>query len=111
SVEMYMDAYNQWGGYTSTTGPQSYKWQSTSASGYNVGVNGSYPNTGYQNTNSLSTGPNNIFMTSGSNWWWLASPSCISANVVLYVNGSNANVNYNGGSYRYGVCPVVCLGS
>ena len=85
SIEMYMDSYNQWGGWETGRGPQSYKWKSSDVSGYNVGVNGSYPGNGYQNSNSLSQGPSNIYHD-GSNSWWLASPSCYAVSCLLHVH-------------------------
>ena len=109
SVEMYMDAYNQWGGYASGRGPQSYKFDS-GAFGYSVGVNGTYSNSGnYQNDNSLSAGPSSIFYTTNK-YLWLASPVRYDAYAVLNVRGNYANVDgyYSG---TYGVCPLVSLGS
>ncbi|MBR1883609.1 MAG: hypothetical protein IJ809_01455 [Clostridia bacterium] len=109
SIEMYMDSYNQWGGWASGRGPQSYKWQSSN--GYNVGVNGDYPNnTGYQNSNSLSNGPNSIYYTSGNgNYWFLASPSCSGNRNIFISSGYNASIYSLEGS-KYGICPIVSLG-
>ncbi|MBR1884635.1 MAG: hypothetical protein IJ809_06940 [Clostridia bacterium] len=116
SVEMYMDSYNQWGGYTSTTGPQSYKWQSSSVSGYAVGVNGTYSNSGYaQSANSLSDGPNYIYCMTGGNIW-LASPSCGGSSLVLQVHDDNTYYGIRksvrtGSSNTYALYPIVSLGN
>ena len=108
SVEMYMDAYNQWGGYASGRGPQSYKFVD-GAKGYSVGVNESYYMDGnYQNGNSINAGPNNIFMNSGD--WSLASPSKYNGtSLVLYI--TKANGGQIGAQYAnlIGVCPIVAL--
>ena len=106
SVEMYMDAYNQWGGYAEGRGPQSYKFD-RGALGYNVGINGEFPNNGYQDRGSLSPGPSNMFLTLGK-YWWLSSPACDSAEHTLYIFGGNANVTYCSNPSAL-ICPIISL--
>lgn len=54
-----------------------------------VGDNGEYANSGYwTNDNTIEAGPNNIFMTAGSNLW-LASPLSNGSSGVLCVCGDN----------------------
>ena len=112
SVEMYMKAYNVWkdNNKNSTT----LICKIGNANGYSVGANGTYDNSGYCTNNStIEAGPNNIFMTAGENWWWLASPSSntdgYDAYCVLVVYGSYAGVLYTDYISARGVCPVVSL--
>ena len=73
-VEMYMKAYNVW--KTGNKDATNLVCKVESANGYSVGENGTYVKSGYYtNNNTIEAGPNNIFMTAGSNYWWLASPS------------------------------------
>ena len=110
SVEMYMKAFNVW--KTGNKDATNLVCKVESANGYSVGANGTYDNSGsYTNNNTIEPGPNNIFMTSGSNYWCLASPSSYDYNYVPSVHGDNVNVDY---AYIYylntiGVCPVVSL--
>ena len=111
SVEMYMKAYNVWkdNNKDSTT----LICKIGNANGYSVGAQNSYTWNGSNeyNTgkNSIEAGQNNIFMTAGSNHWWLASPSSSSIDRVLYVRGNSASVDYSTYSGTMGVCPVVSL--
>lgn len=110
SVEMYMDAYNQWGEYTSGTGPQSYKYVSGEY-GYSVGVNGTYSNDGnFQTNNSLSAGPNNIFLQSAvDSTFILCSPSRTGSDYAMRIYKS---LKYVGNYWNTGACsiePVVSL--
>ena len=108
SVEMYMKAYNVW--KTGNKDATNLICKVESANGYSVGANGIYDNNGwYTNKNIIEAGPNNIFMTAGSNWWWLASPSSDGTNRVLLVYGIGAGVGNYDYSYMLGVCPVVSL--
>ena len=123
SVEMYMKAFNVWKtGNKDATNlvcrvEEDLKIQTfEGANGYSVGSKNVtdqvyvYQNAGaYTNPNTIETGPNNIFMTAGSNYWWLASPHSSSSNAVIHVNGKRAYVNGNIYNYATGVCPVVSL--
>ncbi len=107
SVEMYMKAFNVW--KTGNKNATNLICKVENKYGYSVGANGTYANSGYfTNSNTIESGPNNIFMTAGSNYWWLASPSSYGSGSVLYVRGY-ADVNNNDFNYTYGVCPVVSL--
>ena len=109
SVEMYMKAYNVWKDNNKDSTTLICKIGSRKF-GYLVGANGTYANSGYYtNDNTIEAGPNNIFMTSGTNWWWLASPSSSGSDRVLYVTGDNAKVYYAGYNIAYGCCPIVSL--
>ena len=108
SVEMYMKAYNVW--KTGNKDATNLICKVESANGYSVGANGIYDNNGwYTNKNIIEAGPNNIFMTAGSNYWWLASPSSRNDDRVLLVYGIGAGVGNYDYSYMLGVCPVVSL--
>ena len=108
SVEMYMKAFNVW--KTENKNATNLICKVESANGYSVGANGTYDNSGYYtNRNTIEAGPNNIFMTAGDNWWWLASPSSRNHNDVLYVNGDRANVDTDAYDGAWGLCPVVSL--
>ena len=111
SVEMYMKAYNVWkdNNKNSTT----LICKIGNENGYSVGAQNSYTWNGsneyYTGNNSIEAGQNNIFMTAGENYWWLASPSSSGYGGVLYVRGNNALVSNNYYSSSIGVCPVVSL--
>ena len=108
SVEMYMKAFNVW--KTGNKDATNLICKVESANGYSVGANGIYDNNGwYTNKNIIEAGPNNIFMTAGSNHWWLASPSSRNDDRVLLVYGIGAGVGNYDYSYMLGVCPVVSL--
>ena len=108
SVEMYMKAYNVW--KTGDRNATNLICNVESAKGYSVGANGTYDNSGdYTSNNTIEPGPNNIFMTSGSNYWWLASPSSGGNDIVLLVSGNSALVTCDYYNSTYGVCPVVSL--
>jgi len=108
SVEMYMKAFNVWkdNNKNSTT----LICKIGNANGYSVGANGTYTHSGdFTNDYTIEAGPNNIFMTAGSNYWWLASPSSYSTSNVLIVHGAFTRVDASSYSITYGVCPVVSL--
>ena len=108
SVEMYMKAFNVWkiGNKDATN----LICKVERANGYSVGANGTYANSGdWTNDNIIEAGPNNIFMTAGRYYWWLASPCSISSDLVLCEDGYHAIVNASPYSAAYGVCPVVSL--
>ena len=108
SVEMYMKAYNVW--KTGNKDATNLICKVESANGYSVGANETYDNGGiFTNNNTIEAGPNNIFMTAGDYWWWLASPSSFDYSTVLLVGGSRARVGSNVYSETNGVCPVVSL--
>ena len=111
SVEMYMKAFNVY--KTGNKNATNLIYKIGNANGYSVGANGSYTWNGsneyYTGNNSIEPGPNNVFMTSGGYYWWLASPSSYRNDLVLNVRGSSANVTYNIYSGTAGVCPVVPL--
>ena len=108
SVEMYMKAYNVW--KTGNKDATNLICKVESANGYSVGANGIYDNNGwYTNKNIIEAGPNNIFMTAGSNYWWLASPSSRGSDNVPFVNGDYAFVYSIDYINAIGVCPVVSL--
>ena len=84
SVEMYMKAFNVWKAGNKDATNLICKVES--ANGYSVGANEIYDNDGYYtNRKAIEEGPNNIFMTAGSNYWWLASPSSHANYDVLFV--------------------------
>ena len=106
SVEMYMKAFNVW--KTGNKDATNLICKIGNANGYSVGANGTYANSGYYtNSNTIESGPNNIFMTAG-NYWWLASPSSDRSSAVLIVYGYDAGVSSNN-SGAWGLCPVVSL--
>ena len=108
SVEMYMKAYNVW--KTGNKDATNLVCKVESTSGYSVGANNAYANSGrYTNDNTIEAGPNSIFMTAGSNYWWLASPSSSGNYFVLIVYGGNADMFGTGYDRALGVCPVVSL--
>ena len=108
SVEMYMKAFNVW--KTGNKDATKLVCKVESANGYSVGANGTYDNSGnWTNDNTIEAGPNNIFMTDGSNYWWLASPSSYGTSDVLAVSGNSASVGSGNYSSALGVCPVVSL--
>lgn len=109
SVEMYMKAYNVW--KTGNKDATNLICKVEGENGYSVGANNSYrSDIGYvTDENAIESGTKNIFMTSGENYWWLASPSVRGANNVSYINGFYITVS----NYQYdraqGVCPIVSL--
>ena len=108
SVEMYMKAFNVW--KTGNKDATNLVCKVESTSGYSVGANNAYANSGrYTNDNTIEAGPNSIFMTAGSNYWWLASPSSSGNYFVLIVYGGNADMFGTGYDRALGVCPVVSL--
>ena len=108
SVEMYMKAFNIW--KTGNKDATNLICKVESANGYAVGANGTYDNEGlYTDDNTIEAGPNNIFMTVGFHYWWLASPASGHGDYVLRMNGSNVCVSNGYYSNLYGVCPVVSL--
>ena len=109
SVEMYMKAFNVW--KTGNKDATNLICKIGSQYGYSVGANGTYDNNGViTNDNTIEAGPNNIFMTAGGNYWWLASPSSHIASYVLFVSGNSACVCVNSYNSTFnGVCPVVSL--
>ena len=108
SVEMYMKAFNVW--KTGNKDATNLVCKVESTNGYSVGANNAYANSGrYTNGNTIEAGPNNIFMTAGSNYWWLASPSSLDNGYMLLVHGYSAYVNCSTYGTTFGVCPVVSL--
>lgn len=109
SIEMYMDAYNQWGGYEEGKGPLSYDYK-IDGYGYDVGVNGDYFIKGtMQRDNTLKSGTNDVFYTL-HNYWWIASPGHrYDDKGPVVIDGSAKKVNslYNWTTICY--CPVVAL--
>ena len=108
SVEMYMKAYNVW--KTGNKDATNLICKVEGKNGYSVGANNTYDNSGYYtNNNTIEVGPKNIFMTSGTNYCWLASPSSGYNFAVLYVSGRNERVGGLTYSDNIGVCPIVSL--
>ena len=108
SVEMYMRAYNIWKDNNENTTTLVNKVES--ANGYSVGANGEYANSGsYTNHSTIQSGPNNIFMTAGPHYWWLASPSSYGSGNMPDVYGGNANVGSGYYDSTIGICPIVPL--
>ena len=107
SVEMYMKAYNVW--KTGNKDATNLICKVEGENGYSVGANNTYDNSGYYtNNNTIEVGPKSIFMTSGTNYCWLASPSS-GYNFLLYVSGRNERVGGLTYSDNIGVCPIVSL--
>ena len=119
SAEMYIDAWNQFKG----SKVLDYNWVASGATLQygSASVNGYAYAPGYGKTsitdfgiytpyNTLTTEANSMFMTGGSCWLWLASPSCFATNRVCFVAGGNAYLSGNLND-AYGVCPLVSLGS
>ena len=108
SVEMYMKAFNVW--KTGNKDATNLICKVESANGYSVGANNAYENSGWNtNYNTIEAGPNNIFMTAGNNYWWLASPSSYNSDNVLAVDGYNAFVSLTSHIGTIGLCHVVSL--
>lgn len=109
SVEMYMKAYNVW--KTGNKDATNLICKVEGENGYSVGANNSYrSDIGYvTDENAIESGPKNIFMTSGENYWWLASPSVRGANNVSYINGFYITVSNFQYGRAQGVCPIVSL--
>ena len=108
SVEMYMKAFNVW--KTGNKDATNLICKVENANGYSVGANGTYKaNSGwYTADDTIEAGLNNIFMTAGTNYWWLASPSSRTNEFVLFVDCNHARVDTLSAA-TYGVCPVVSL--
>ena len=109
SVEMYMKAYNVW--KTGNKDATNLICKVEGKNGYSVGANNSYrSDIGYvTDENAIESGQKNIFMTSGENYWWLASPSVRGANNVSYINGFYITVSNFQYGRAQGVCPIVSL--
>ena len=106
SVEMYMKAYNVWKDNNKDSTTLICKIENSN--GYSVGANNAYANSGYYtNDNIIEAGPNNIFMTTGTKWWWLAAPSSYAG--ILAVNGERKFMIGCEPRNTFGVCPVVSL--
>ena len=105
SIEMYMKAYNVW--KTGNKDATNLICKVESANGYSVGTNNTYDNSGYY-TNTIESGPNNIFVTT-NNFWWLSSTSSSYNYGVLYVSGNHARVGGNTYDNKLRVCPIVSL--
>ena len=108
SVEMYMKAFNVW--KTGNKDATNLICKVENVNGYSVGANGVYENSGYwTNNNTIEEGPNNIFMTAGENYFWLASPSSYDDYGVRDVYSNYAYVSGGSCTTTSGVCPVVSL--
>ena len=109
SVELYMDAYNQWGGYGEGKGPLSYKFDDN-AYGYSVGVNGVYYHGGQPtDKEKMETGMFNVFMDKDNDdTAWLASPNEKASYAILFVSGYWEAIRYNDNNTRE-ICPVASL--
>ena len=111
---MYVASYNQ---VSHTTGNYNLgaTYRATSYPGYIYTVNGTQQNSGYgTNNNTLDyTGYNSMYCgkngSTGSYYWWLASPSACDYAYVCYVNGSGAYLDYYNYGNSYGVSPLVSL--
>ena len=119
TAEMYVASYNQ---VSHTTG--NYKlgatYRATDYPGYIYTLNGKQSNisnsdywTGnntldYAGYNSMYCGKNG---STGSYYWWLASPSAGGSDYVCAVSGYYAFLSTNHYSSTYGVCPLVSLKS
>ena len=114
SLEMYADSYNKTHNSNSliyTCTPTTGTDSSNSGNGYFVGADGTYSNSGYYtNKNTIDTSQNGIYMVSGK-YFWLASPSAISAGRVSGVSGNYACVNRDILYSTGGVRPLVSLQS
>ena len=113
SVEMYVKSYNQ----THGDDALGCQYQTNNVPGYIYKVNNTIQNDGwYTNSNTLDYSMTYKSMYCGqkgnkTGYWWLASPSAYSSNVVCSVYGDNA---YLSGDYYYGsngVSPLVSLKS
>ena len=119
SVEMYCDSYNQVTHTSGATGTDALtaSYQSTNVPGYIYTVNGTKQNGGWAtnlDTVDLS-GYHGMYLCNqsakGNRYWWLASPSVGYADLVCYVSGGGANLNYGNVSEPSEVCPAVSLKS
>ena len=118
SVEMYVASYNQ---VSHTTG--NYKlgatYRATDYPGYIYTLNGKQSNISnsdyYTGTDSLDyKGYNSMYAGQNgtkSGYWWLASPSSSNSNIVCYVSGSGAYLNYRDYYNASGAGPLVSLKS
>ena len=108
SIEMYMKAYDVW--KTGDRDATNLLCKVESANGYLLGANGTYDNSGwYTNANTIEAGPNNIFITAGNNYLWLASPSSWNSSSVINVSGTYARVAHIECSSSNAICPIVSL--
>ena len=107
SVEMWMDAYNQWGGYSEGKGPQSYKYDANTP-GYVLGLNGTFPSDyiGYFTDDTADLGPNKIFAEGDWDFMWLASPAYYHEQHLYRVDGRG--VKSACGS-NCSICPIVAI--
>ena len=116
---MYVESYNQ---VSHTVG--NYKLGATCSTtkypGYIYTLNGKQStisnNDYYTGDNTLDyTGYNSMYCgkngSTGSYYWWLASPSASNSGYVCGVYGSDASLYYGNYSNTYGVCPLVSLKS
>ena len=112
SADMYVASYNDVKHDTGTAkGGLSAEY---STPGYIYKVNGTSSNRGWSTANDTLDykGYNSMYARkSGSNYWWLASPSSGRSNFVGYVNGSIAAVSYDSCDNPNAVGPLVSLKS
>ena len=108
TLEMLFKSYNQ------KHPGKNYEAQATSATGYKLRVNGG---TWKNNTDSSSDyldSNDSLYVlpiSKGANAMWLASPSAITPNYVMYVScGGDVAYDYYNYNY-YGFRPLVCLKS
>ena len=96
TAEMYVASYNQ---VSHTTGNYNLgaTYRATSYPGYIYTVNGTQQNSGYGTNNNTLWIIQDIIVciaekngSTGSYYWWLASPSACDYAYVCYVNGSGA---------------------
>ena len=107
SVEMWMDAYNQWGGYSEGKGSQCYKYDANTP-GYVVGVNGTFPEDyyGYFTGDTGDLGPNKIFAEDDWDFMWLASPAYYHEQHLCRVDGRGVKTACGS---EHAICPIVAL--
>ena len=114
SLEMYADSYNKTHNSNSlvyTCTPTSGTHPSNSGSGYFVGANGTYSNSGdYTKSKTIDTSQNGIYMVSGQ-YLWLASPSARDTHSLSYIMSNGANLASNSLEHTEGVRPLVSLKS
>ena len=116
TAEMYVASYNQ---VSHTTGNYTLgaTYGATNYPGYIYTVNGTQQNNGYYtNNNTLDyMGYNSMYCgkngSTGSYYWWLASPSANDSNYVCGVYGNVAFLGISDCSDTNGLCPLVSLKS